>query len=120
MCATGSCVDSTKHANLIDSYRNRNYRLFSVLAGVRPEEGYPQEFLRRGFPHDASSEVAGQYAFDGVDAHSASWATLESLMDYDWASVPGLRSALWLAALETINSTVGIHGKVRLVFWFDN
>jgi hypothetical protein len=59
-------------------YRQRNYDVFSLLAGVGPADVEP--IVRpapRGLPHDASPELA-KYG----QAHS--WLTLEELQAYDW------------------------------------
>lgn len=72
---------------------NRNYRLFAMLADVRNGTGFagvdmgdalnPIDYPR-DIPFDASPQVHQKYAAWGDDAHSASWFTVDELLEYDW------------------------------------
>lgn len=59
---------------------SRNYALFGVLAGVWDTQ-VPYITKPRGPPDDVSMVIAERYADFG---HSASWLSLERLMDYNW------------------------------------
>lgn len=63
-------------------YEGRNYRLFTVLAGVRRDsDSIPQIAEPRGVPEDCSPEV--RRYMENVD-HTPSYVTLRELLDFDW------------------------------------
>lgn len=76
-------------------YSDRNYHLFAILADVRnylrcvigdSDEKFTPIAEPKGFPEDASREVASYYNdshFAG-DLHSPTWYTLKELEDFDW------------------------------------
>ena len=66
-------------------YHDRNYLLFSVLAGVRePLPGVWQKYEVKGFPDDADPLLCKVYEQWGEDAHTASHLTLKDLQAVDW------------------------------------
>lgn len=66
-------------------YTQRNYLLFSVLAGVRePKPGVWQKYKVKGFPDDADPMVKKIYEQWGSDAHTPSHLTLKDLLDVNW------------------------------------
>jgi len=77
------CVE-TQNSNGQDflPYHDRNYTVFSVLAGVR-NDGYVKPISEpRGLPDDAThSKVEPEYEYGD---HSFSWLTLAELLSYDW------------------------------------
>lgn len=106
-------------------YDGRNYNLFGVLAGVRSrEEGmidYP-----RDLPDDLSEEIRDEYMSWGCDAHSATYYTLDELLDskYRKMSVGELAEIrlkyFFKDVLDTCLKLTDNPSDFRLVFWFDN
>lgn len=74
----------TSHPACID----RNYRLFSVLAGVRNSFGIQSIASPRGLPVDASAEsqkMTINYTRNpNWDFPNLTWVSLRELLDYDW------------------------------------
>jgi len=66
------------------AYSNRNYSVFSVLAGVRNFDNITPIDIPRGLPEDVSKEAAADVRL-GAD-HSFSWLTLEETEKYPWDS----------------------------------
>lgn len=65
-------------------YRERHYALFSALAGVRRYSNDVEPVSEpKGMPVDCTPETMEMYKDWDLDAHSASWLTLEEL--YRWA-----------------------------------
>lgn len=100
-------------------YSGRNYYLFTVLAGVR---GNGPTILRpKGVPEDASYAYKMQLDSWGGDAHSASYFTLEELLNTNWSKY---KKDDWLDDfMETIEKMKQIDSdpsKVRCCFFFDN
>ncbi len=63
-------------------YSQRNYELFSFLAGVRNYGGNPSFGFDRRFPEDADKHTAAEYARWGEDAHTPGYATLAELKEH--------------------------------------
>lgn len=59
---------------------DRDYRVFTFLAGVRPTDGIKPQFALRGIPKDSS--VLRSYF--GDDYHSFTYATFLEIMDAPW------------------------------------
>jgi len=59
---------------------SRNYRLFSILAGVRGDERVTPISPPKGYPADMSDSMD----YMGLE-HSASYLTLKELHEYDWS-----------------------------------
>lgn len=62
-------------------FGDRNYELFSFLAGVRNYGNNPSFGFDRGFPEDASKQTATEYESWGSDAHTPGYATLAELKE---------------------------------------
>ena len=62
-------------------YTGRDYELFSFLAGVRNYGGNPSFGFDRGFPEDASKQIAEKYKSCGRDAHTPGYCTLKELKE---------------------------------------
>jgi len=63
---------------------NRDYELFSVLAGVRNQSNNIVPISNpKGINTDASEEFRAWIESWDSDAHSASWLTLKELKDFD-------------------------------------
>ena len=112
------CVEETPHTSYDYQgwYQGRNYELFGALAGVRGvQKGLDPP---RGLPIDASSLVRKAYDAWGMDAHSATWFTVEELFDCtDW---PG---DCWEDLERCLTDRImplGEASKLRLIMWFDN
>ena len=64
-------------------YRDRNYRLFATLAGVRDYSDNTEMVDEpRGFPCDASPQVKEEYGEWGCDGHTPSWFTFRELKEF--------------------------------------
>jgi len=63
-------------------YNQRDYELFSFLAGVRNYGQNPSFGFDRGFPEDACEHTAAEYASWGEDAHTPGYATLAELKEH--------------------------------------
>lgn len=123
-----------------DLYGGRNYRLFSILAGVRNYGDIKPIDNPRGLPEDASEFVKQCFEDWDINAHSCSYFTLRELIDfsetsYDWEMDYGaLRTLidkikeradeLYLIYLFTwdkdYDKAYGRSDMIRIVFWFDN
>lgn len=93
-------------------FKDRNYALFSILAGVRNGYGFAgtdtgEEVTPiaepRGVPHDISLMAAEMWIGD----HSHSWLTLAEIMAFDWTQTAKRRGCvttsqyyLWKRDLE--------------------
>lgn len=67
-------------------YRDRDYTLFSALAGVRSDGRSVVSLERKGFPDDCNKLIVEENERWGEDAHSHSWLTLQELYDYQDAN----------------------------------
>ena len=65
----------------IPPYRNRNYELFGIFAGVRNQIMKPIS-PARGIPEDVTSKIEANFIRLDSDAHSSSWLTLAEIKDY--------------------------------------
>jgi hypothetical protein len=65
-------------------FDGRNYSLFAILADVRNYYGFNPISEPRGIPEDACDLVKKEHEKWGCDAHSASYHTLQQLLDYNW------------------------------------
>lgn len=84
-------------------YHDRNYSLFAILANVRNGYGFADVDTGDGFnpidmprdtPGDMSQPVAAEFFRWGVDAHSASYFTVQELLSYDWTQVTNKRGVV--------------------------
>lgn len=124
-------------------FESRQYSKFGFLADVRNYSAIPPIAQPRGVPDDISPEVRHDYEGWGLDAHSASWLSLDELLAHDYEQQvedrrctrngnggstcePGegerqtLRKFLegtdFFESLEVAQK----EGVERIVFWFDN
>jgi len=112
-------------------YRDRNYSLFSVLAGVRGEG--PAIIPPRGVPDDMNESIAAEYERWGCDAHTAHHYYLSELIENrhqfereeDWGD--GKKYKVGGGFLNTLDDLTELAKRyeidpedVRIVFWFDN
>lgn len=98
-------------------YKDRNYSLFGLLAGVRVNDPTIAIYPRRGRPKDASFGL--QYLFNiwEGDLHSTSYLTLAELLENIDKFKP------YPDFIETIENMKKIDpdpNMVRCVFFFDN
>lgn len=70
----------------LDAFKERNYRLFGILAGVR-NRNYPSLFEGRGLPEDSCKEIKQE--FDEGDYHSATHFMVQELLDINWDAEAG-------------------------------
>lgn len=119
----------------INPFRYRNYGIFGFLAGVRNYSEVTPIAEQRGLPNDASIMVINEYLQRcGIEAHSASWLTIEELHNFDYNQpMEDRRNAFGEEDGEktTFRDFLGkdffkdIHdmkaaGVDRIVFWFDS
>jgi len=119
----------------------RSYRLYGWLAGVRNYSAVTPLSKPRGLPGDASASLKEKYN-DDDDYHSASWVSLEELLEFDYDAMvedrrvstphtgnatcaPGegetmtYREFLGKNFFEELGKLKEI-GTCRVVFWFDS
>jgi hypothetical protein len=126
---TGDDDDELPDVPIYDTFFERNYALFGLLAGVRNSNIV--WFKPKGFPKDASKEVKAQFDYWGVDAHTPSYLTKEELDRVDWdgmidyygeqrkrkdISQEFTSLVFWLNSYDYSCKP----DEIRLVFWFDN
>ena len=106
-------------------YDGRNYELFGVLAGVRSNEFNPIDYPR-GLPEDVNEEIKNEHQEWDVDAHSATYYTLDELLDSKYRKMSvgelvelGLKY-FFRDVLDTCLKLTDNPSDFRLVFWFDN
>ena len=107
---------------------DRNYNLFSVLAGTRGE--CLPLYDPRGLPDDISDKAKKKYEDWGTDAHTPSWLTTQELEECLSTTIKrtedSYRSEMkkWLKPYYEIYekmNTIELQGEpCRIVFWFDN
>lgn len=125
----------------------RDYGMFGFLADVRNYSDVPPLAWQRGFPEDASVEVAADYDAWAGDAHSPSWLSVAELAAFDYGGMVEdrrirvqLSENMWSGAgtaeagggkMMTWREFLGDSfiadietlkacGADRVVFWFDN
>lgn len=106
------------------AYTGRNYALFGLLSdGVRAS--FSCSILAKGFPEDASPEVATLFEYWGPDAHSESYLTVVELRKklaelFIYPSEPGIERAQ--QGLQSLLAGLPQEDpeQTRVVFWFDN
>lgn len=103
-----------------DSSRYRNYRRFTLLAGVRGDEG--EGPAPRGLPDDASDTAQMLSEEWGADGHSHSWLPLEEATELYVASEQDILGPVDSADPISYYFNISDPGtdEYRLVFWFDN
>ena len=102
-------------------YSDRNYELFSILAGVRGNQEPIDE--PRGLPGDMSPEVAALQGYMPDDIslgdHSHSWLTLAELQAYPWP-FRTRHDAFCTRVLPALAKLGAAPQDVRIVFGFDS
>ncbi len=131
--------DEREKMRQVPFYKDRNYALFAILAGVRDSMNQivPISYAR-GMPLNASPEFRRKVDSWGVDGHSHSWHSLDILEDYDWDREFTYRSdgALEVKAYHELASNFYTETmpalsalarereleeyQIRIVFFFDN
>lgn len=115
-------------------YDDRNYRLFSWLAGVRQyaepgESDYIEPLSQpRGLPADLSPGVKRSIDNWGADLHSKTWFTLKELLEVPVVPEYAQRFFIWLSTLHGEGAEAAQHGSmghykpetIRLIIGFDN
>lgn len=120
----------------------RSYGMYGFFADVRNYSAVPPIAERRGIPEDVSTTVAEDYEHWDMDAHSASWLSVDELAAFDYdapvedrrvmidnnggrTTPPGggemttYREFLGEQFQEEIRRLKDC-GADRVVFWFDN
>lgn len=115
---------------IVDSvYDDRNYQVFSILAGVRGS--YEPIDQPRGFPDNLSDTL--QEIVDFHFEHTSSWLTLKELMNYNYWGLSAEEKE-WVGWFFDRNNSQSAISKlkriarghevrsedVRIVFWFDS
>lgn len=123
-----------KMLEIVPVYRERDYYLFTRLAGVRKELGETTPVFAepRGIPKDISSVSRREVKRWGVDGHSHSYATYAELENYFHSQAfdshqfrimlealkKRMREEFWLSEREEPKPE---HKEnFRVVFFFDN
>lgn len=122
--------------HLVEFHSNRNYELFAILADVRNYDHVKCIAYPKGFPVDATEDVAFDYIRWGIDAHSASYFTLKELIDFyeenrheelyklivDLKQRADDLNVIWDFQWKPDGSGIGYEksDNIRIVFWFDN
>lgn len=73
--------ESEKEYEIVAPYRDRNYTLFSILAGVRNYADNKTICEPRGVPDDCCKEIRQESDGWGVDGHTHSYFTLAELYE---------------------------------------
>lgn len=126
----------------LSPFGSRSYGTFGFLADVRNYSALTPIAKRRGFPDDASREVASEYEGWGSYAHSPAWLTVAELAAFDYDAIcedrrcmrngnggstcePGegrqqtYREFLGPWFFDDLKALQDA-GAERVVFWFDN
>lgn len=113
-------------------FYDRNYILFSLLAGVRNRNNVTPLAEPRGLPEDVSDAVRVEHKNWECDAHSTSWLSLSELVNADLTQVISaygredklltylgdeFMRALIILTSELLSPDVT---DIRVVFWFDS
>lgn len=119
-------------------YINRDYRLFSKMAGVRSNyDDVPPIAQPRGIPTDASTTTKFECEHDGIDGHSHSWLSASEAGEaQEWYEKlfpdkhfhPPIFGYLFGNSIDShirypddakSLQSIGFQ-DARIVFWFDN
>lgn len=105
-------------------WEERDYHLFSLLAGVRRgEEEDPPIDSARGLPRNISPKVQANYNHLKDDAHNESWYLLRELYDKRKRirqACPEFLACVRRMEMLAMYFAGDDFNKVRCVFWFDN
>ena len=78
----GDCQEYNSKYTRIEIFGDRNYALFATIANVRNYGDTDYICEPKGFPNDASEYVKSEYENDELFVHSASYLTLQELIDF--------------------------------------
>lgn len=92
-------------------YNNRNYRLFSILAGIRNSHNFLPIDSPRGLPPGCSPVIKATSKSWGVDGHSHSYFTIKELLEFDWTQTTKLSGYIDLETFERWNRWGRQHGE---------
>ena len=129
--------------NYVPVWKERCYDLFAILADVRNYNNIESISPPRGLPLDVSKEVLKDYRDWGDNAHSASYLTLQELIDFvynknDTSSDATFQYGIYYLTLlineikdhvesdgfiyncDRVEFSRNSFNDVRIVFWFDN
>lgn len=113
---------------IVRAYDDRDYNLFSILAGVR---GIYEPLIEpRGLPKNLSEDVRKESEWIGSDAHTQTWYDLNELIllkkmhrnEEDYISFINFVDRI-LAYLDFADERIYGNvesGKYRVVIWFDS
>ena len=90
-------------------FTDRNYHLFSLLAGVRSEDDTAPIIAPKGFPDDACALLVKEYQNDG--GHTPTWITLAEFMAVDWQQPMHYEKSVEFGAYARWNSWDRAHGE---------
>lgn len=128
----------TNRLEIVEPYNDRDYELFSLLAGVR---GYHEPLVSlRGVPENLSSETEMELAWWDSEYHSLTWYDLNELYLYriiyqekDYDKEEEEENRVYRAFINFVNlieayldfaqeSTWGdiAPNKYRVIIWFDS
>ena len=123
--------DSEEKLSVSPIYTNRNYHLFSILAGVRDySENCNKISEPKGLPEDISKITKKEADRWKGDGHSHSYLTLKEIKDFQNKNneeclnkiidsiEDRMRDEFWIFSSK--EDTSEYHDKIRIVFWFDN
>lgn len=134
--------DKGEYEALAEFFDMRSYRVFGFLADVRNYSAVKPIAECRGIPDDVSVDVKDLYKIWYGDAHSASWLTLDELLNFNYketvedrrctignnggctapegegklTSYKDFLGEFYFNELEKLKEA----GADRVVFWFDN
>ena len=107
---------------------DRNYNLFSVLAGTRGD--CLPLYNPRGLPSDISDMAKKEYEDWGADAHTPSWLTTQEFKECLSTTIKRSEDSYREEMKKWLKPYYGIYKKMntieskgepcRIVFWFDN
>lgn len=124
-------------------WEERSYNLFAILAGVRNHNDIEPISEPRGIPFNVSDEVLKDYKSWGGDAHSASYLTLQELINFVNNKQDTSRMVTFIDGIQCLTNLIDdiknhvesdgfiydcddielgfpTLNDVRIVFWFDN
>lgn len=141
-------IPKSKHGDWNDDpLENRSYAYFGWIADVRNYSQVPPISPPRGVPDDMSPETKKSFEGWDIDAHSASWLTVDEILAVDFDQViedrrvtrqtgpnswnGGCTAEPGQGKKETLREFLGEYtvnalfklrdeGVERIVFWFDN
>ena len=107
---------------------DRNYNLFSILAGTRGE--CLPLYDPRGLPSDISDKAKKEYEDWGADAHTPSWLTTQEFKECISTTIKRSEDSYRDEMKKWLEPYYGIYEKMytiesqgepcRMIFWFDN